>query len=111
MRGIVVTLLALGGVVACGQAVDVGAFSVDGPWRGTVFLHSGPDSVAYLFRLDLAQDGHAVSGSGAVIAGTDSVQTDVSGDWDYPAVVLRLSSQDYDPIQFSGAFNAQAGPD
>jgi hypothetical protein len=110
-RGIVVTLLALAGVMACGHPVDVGGFSVDGPWGGTVFLHTGSDSVGYLFRLDLAQNGHAVSGNGAVVAGTDSVQTDVSGEWDYPHVLLQLSSDTYEPLQFNGAFTAQSGPD
>jgi hypothetical protein len=109
--GLIAALAVAATLSACKQGVEVGSFSVEGRWKGTVYLHSGADSVPYLFRLDLTQDKHAVDGQGAIIAPADSVHTGVSGTWDYPAVSLKLSAEGYQDIDFASNFTPRANRD
>ncbi|HEY0038572.1 MAG TPA: hypothetical protein VGB66_17875 [Longimicrobium sp.] len=112
-KGIIIAgLAAVALAAACKEPLDVGSFSVDGAWRGTTYVKlSATDSIAYTFALDLDQDQSDVSGSGAISAGTSSVETSVDGTWAFPSVTLRLSSSEYADIQFNSTFARQVSRD
>jgi hypothetical protein len=105
-----VTALLLG-AVACKEPLDVGAFSVDGVWTGRASQPVGTDSAVYTFTFDLDQNKRAVIGSAVVHAGTDSVETEVTGTWDYPRVTLRLTAPEFADLQYDAQFTPQANPD
>lgn len=99
------------GAVACKEPLDVGSFSVDGEWRGRAVQPVGTDSAVYTFRFDLDQNKRAVTGSAIVRAGTDSVETEVTGTWDYPRVTLRLTAPDFADLHYNAQFTPQANRD
>jgi hypothetical protein len=99
------------GTLACREPLDIGSFSVAGRWTGRTAQPVGTDSAVYTFTFDLDQSQRAVTGSAVVRAGTDSVQTDVTGTWDYPRVTLRLTAPEFADLQYSAQFTPQENRD
>ncbi|HEX5726700.1 MAG TPA: hypothetical protein VFX98_14590 [Longimicrobiaceae bacterium] len=88
-------LLAL--LAACGgDVVDPGDFSLTGEWSGT--------SAPYTFALDLRQSGEDVEGTGTVSAPAGSLDVEVDGSWDHPAVELVLRAPGFQDLTFAGQF-------
>lgn len=92
---------------ACREPLDIGSFSVSGRWLGTTVVHSATDSAAFTLGLTLSQDQRSITGTGYVRSDADSIPVKVSGEWNYPAVTLRLSSPTYAGILFGGQFTPQ----
>jgi hypothetical protein len=93
------------GAAACKQPLDIGNFSAAGKWVGSFKRPTaGTDSVQYTFRFDLGQHQRDVTGTAVVRAGTDSLETNVTGRWNYPAVTLRLSAPEYASLTFAASF-------
>jgi hypothetical protein len=90
--------------VACKEPLDVGAFSVDGQWKGRLAIPVGTDSARYTFVLDLDQSAEDVSGSATIQSGAETVDADVVGSWDYPTVRLRLTAPGFDVLDYTGTF-------
>lgn len=91
-------------VVACKEPLDVGVFSVSGQWKGTAKQLVGADSVAYNFVLDLDQNEHDVTGSATIQHGSETVDANVDGDWDYPDVTLRFTAPGFARLDYPARF-------
>lgn len=90
--------------VGCSEPLDVGSFSVEGQWKGTVAQAAGTDSARYSFTFDLDQSESDVSGTATIQSGTQTVEADVNGTWEYPAVTLRLTADGYAPLDYAAQF-------
>ena len=99
-------------LAACGGSdLDIGVFSVEGTWAGTVRLpvpatEDPADSAQYVFVLELDQSERDVSGSGEVQTDAESLDIDVDGQWDYPDVGLLFTAPEFDAVVYQSRFGA-----
>jgi hypothetical protein len=92
-------------VLACQQPLDIGSFSTAGTWKGTLKVPvAAPDTATFVFEMDLQQNRRSVSGTADVISDGDTVNTDVSGQWAYPAVAMHLTAPDFAALDFAATF-------
>lgn len=80
-------------LAACGgEVIDPGAFELDGRWEGA------SDSLAVV--LTLSKSARDVDGEGTLTGPRETLEVDVSGRWQFPAVTLVLSAPGYADTRF-----------
>jgi len=91
--------------LACRQPLDVGNFSAAGQWKGTAAQPvAGTDSARYTFVFDLEQNESDVSGTATIQSGTETIEAEVDGHWDFPAVTMRLTAPGFAPLDYAAAY-------
>ncbi|HET7230299.1 MAG TPA: hypothetical protein VFJ16_09865 [Longimicrobium sp.] len=91
-------------MAACKEPLDVGNFSAAGQWKGNLARAVGTDSARYTFTFDLDQNERDISGTATIQSGTQTVEADVDGVWDYPEVTLRLTAPGYAPLDYAAQY-------